>query len=194
MIERVLLVDFENVQTVDLARIPEDVHVRLVLGAKQTKLSIDLFQQAKSMGDRFDIVPIKGQQPNAVDFCIAFYLGEYLTKNPDAECVILSKDKKGFDPLVRHLANDRNLNVRRVNAQTDAFPAGAPIAKPNDPYMRVLALLGKEKHRPLKRAGLEGKIKSYFPKKPNEERLALLNKLLAEGKVLEADGRLAYSL
>ena len=33
--DRVLLVDFENVQKVDLAKLPDDVHVRLVLGAKQ---------------------------------------------------------------------------------------------------------------------------------------------------------------
>jgi hypothetical protein len=104
MAERILLVDYENVQAVDLGRIPQDVHIRFVLGAKQKTLPAELSMQAQPLGTRFEYVGIKDVQPNAVDFCIAFYLGEILTRNPKAECVVLSKDKKGFDPLVRHLA------------------------------------------------------------------------------------------
>ena len=117
MHERVLLVDFENVQNVELTKLPDDVRVLLVLGAKQSKLPTQLVLEASQMGARFSYVPIKGQAHNAVDFCVAYYLGEYLTRNPAAECVVLSKDKKGFDPLVKHLAEDRGLKVRRVSNQ-----------------------------------------------------------------------------
>jgi hypothetical protein len=109
--------------------------------------------------------------------------------------VILSKDKKGFDPLVKYLTSERGLKVRRVNAQKEAFPA-AKVARggngARDPYVRVLEVLGKEKHRPLKRKGLEGKIKSYLPAAPAEERAALLERLFREGVVAEVEGTLSY--
>jgi PIN domain len=98
MSERILLVDYENVQTVDLAALPDDVQVRFVFGGKQASLPADLTIHAHSMGSRFAYVRILNVERNACDFCIAYYLGEYLHANPEAECIILSKDKKGFDP------------------------------------------------------------------------------------------------
>ena len=194
MAERVLLVDFKNVQGVDLKKLPGDVSVRLVLGAKQTKLPTEIVLQAQVMGERFAYVPIKSQQANGVDFCVAFYLGEYLTKNPKAECVVLSRDKKGFDPLVLHLTDERGLRVRRVDAQKDAFPVAAKPQPVKDAFARTVELLAKEESRPLKLAGLEGKIKSYFPKMPAAEHRALLDRLIAEGKVSETGGKVSHAL
>lgn len=197
MTERVLLVDYENVQAVDLAALPSDVKVGFVLGAKQTKLPTELAVQAQGLGDRFAYVLIRGQQPNAVDFCIAFYLGELLARDPGAECVILSKDKKGFDPLVKHLTADRGFNVRRVNAQKDAFPVDkkpGPSEGTNEPYAKVLAFLRVEKHPPKKRVTLENRIKSYLPKLAQAERTALLERLFREGKVREVAGKLEYAV
>ena len=194
MVERVLLVDFENVQGVDLKKLPGDVRVRLVLGAKQTKLPTEIVLQAQAMGERFAYVPIKSQQANGVDFCVAFYLGEYLTKNPKAECIVLSKDKKGFDPLVAHLTGERGFRVRRVDAQEDAFAVTAKPQPVKDNYSRMVELLGKEKSRPLKLAGLEGKIKCYFPKMSVAEHRALLERLIAERKVSDVGGKVSYAL
>jgi hypothetical protein len=121
MAERILLVDYENIQAVDLEALPVDVKVGFVLGGKRGTLPTALVVQAQSMGTRFDYVRILSVERNACDFCIAYYLGEYLHANPQAECVILSKDKKGFDPLVKHLTVERGFKVRRVSAQKDAF-------------------------------------------------------------------------
>ena len=196
MTERVLLVDFENVQNVNLAALPEDVTVLMVLGMKQSKLPTAVAMQSHALGSRFKYVPIAGQAANAVDFCIAFHLGEQLAKHPKAECVVLSKDKKGFDPLVKYLVEERGFTVRRVNAQSDAFPspksAGAKV--PVDPYGRVLELLTREKHRPLKRKGLVGKVKSYLPAVSDAERAELLERLVREGAVAEVEGKLKYGV
>ena len=195
MTERVMLVDFENVQSVELVKLPADVRVFLVLGAKQSKLPTELVLDASGMGERFSYVPIKGQAHNAVDFCVAYYVGEYLTKNPAAECVVLSKDKKGFDPLVKHLAEDRGFKVRRVSQQKEAFPVAAPKKTAEaDPYTRAVKLLTKEKHRPAKRSGLEGKIKCYFPTMTADQRQAILERLLKAGKVTETAGKVGYAL
>jgi hypothetical protein len=53
--------------------------------------------------------------------------------------VILSKDKKGFDPLVKHLTVERGFKVRRVSAQNDAFEE-IPGTTRKTPFERVMAL------------------------------------------------------
>ena len=103
---KVLLVDFENVQKVNLAELPGDVHVRFVLGAKQKSLPTALAVQSQPLGERFKHVLIKDMAPNAVDFCIAYYLGRVLAQDPKAECVILSKDE-GRSPSGRALRKGR---------------------------------------------------------------------------------------
>ena len=160
--------------------------------------------QAQPLGTRFEYVAIKDVQPNAVDFCIAFYLGESLTRDPEAECVVLSKDKKGFDPLVRHLSKERGLKVRRVNSLKEAFPAStkAPASKAastkavaaSDHYERLLNLLKKEKLRPAKRKGVDNMLKSWFPSLSAEDRQALIQRLFGDGHVRDANGSVTYHL
>jgi hypothetical protein len=186
MTERILLVDFENIQAVDLAALPEDVRVRFVLGGKQASLPTDLAVQAQSMGQRFDYVRILSVERNACDFCIAYYLGEFLQASPQAECVILSKDKKGFDPLVKHLTAERGFKVRRVSSQKEAF-AETPGVGPKASFERLTALLKKEKALPRKQKGLEGKIKGWFQDFSTEERSGLVAQLFRDGFVKESE-------
>jgi hypothetical protein len=190
MTERILLVDYENIQAVDLTALPADVKVRFVLGGTQGKLPSELVIQAHAIGERFAYVRALSVERNACDFCIAFYLGEYLTKNPLAECVILSKDKKGFDPLVQHLTAERGYLVRRVGAQRDAFPAAA--STPKSDFDRLTFFLKKEKAQPRKRKGLEGKVKSWFPDLSAGKRAELVQRLFDEGFVKETDKLLTF--
>ena len=187
---RVLFIDYENIQAVDLSALPKDVNVRLVLGGKQGTLPTGLAVQAHSMGQRFNYVRIVSVERNACDFCIAYYLGEYLQANPQAECFILSKDKKGFDPLVTHLTVERGFNVRRVNAQKAAFPKPDGTAK--NSFERLIGLLNKEGLLPRKRKGLEGKVKSWFSDFSAEERQRLVAQLFANGLVREENGSLIF--
>ncbi len=119
--QQILLVDFENVPKVDLAAVPAGVVVPFFFGAAQKSVPTDFLRAALKLGERFVPIDIAGAGRNALDFHIAFYLGEYLTRNPAAHCVILSRDK-GFDPLVKHL-NARDYSVRRVATLEEAFPA-----------------------------------------------------------------------
>src|ERR1700758_2990565 len=123
MAESVLLVDYENVGKIDLAAIPDGVRVPFFFGASQRTVPTEFLRAALKLGERFVPIDIEGQGKNALDFHIAFYLGEYLARAPDTACVILSKDK-GFAPLVRHLAR-RGFAVRRANTRPEAL--GAPI-------------------------------------------------------------------
>ena len=189
MSDRMLLVDLENVQTVDLSKVPEDVRVLIFYGLTQKKLPEELVVQAQPLGTRLQWIKIAGQGPNALDFHIAYYLGKTLTERPQAHCAVLSKDK-GFDPLVRHLHGFGHV-CRRVVSLKDAFPAqAAPVAKvaavaPPDDYPRLLTLLKKEKARP-KRKGLDAKVKSWFRQLGSAEQLELVQRLFDEKLVAEA--------
>ena len=114
----VLLVDFENVTKVDLTTIPTDVRVPFFFGALQKTVPTEFFKAALKLGDRFQPIDIEGQGKNALDFHIAFYLGEFFAADSQTQCVILSKDK-GFDPLVKHLRG-RGFKVRRAASVADA--------------------------------------------------------------------------
>jgi hypothetical protein len=159
---------------------------------KQGKLPSELAVQAHAMGERFAYVRILSVERNACDFVIAFYLGEYLAADPTAECIILSKDKKGFDPLVRHLIEERGFQVRRVRAQKDAFPDDDHGPSPGDPFERLTRLLKKEKAFPHKRKGLEGKVKSWFPQMSTQDRGLLVQRLFDDGFVNEWEKLLTF--
>ena len=153
----------------------------------------------KPLGDRFTSCRITTLASNAVDFCVAFYLGELVAQTPDAEYIILSKDKKGFDPMVRHLAQERRFRVRRVNTQKEAFAAKATAALTRSKsetadadYARLLMLLRQDKARPRKRKGLEGRLKSWFPALTAGTRNSLMQRLDQLGHVRDADGLLQY--
>lgn len=207
MTDRLLLVDYENVQALDVSTIPPDVRVHVVLGAKQKPVVEKVAAKLKPLGSRATVNRIKTLAPNAVDFCIAYYLGEELAQRPGTSCIILSKDKKGFDPLVLHLTKERRRQVRRVNSQKDAFPVTTKKQKTpststkignhnngNAQYGRLVTLLKKEPVRPLKRKSLLGKLKSWFPTLDLQHRESLLQRLFGDGHVREADGAVTYNL
>ena len=179
MTERVLFVDLENVQKVDLSLVPIDARVMIFYGVTQKKLPEELVVQAQPLGPRLKWVKISGQGPNALDFHIAFYLGQELTNCPTSKCAILSRDT-GFDPLTRHL-QALGRTCRRVNSLKDAFPVQASAAV--DHVTRLVALLKKEKARPVKRKSLAGKVKSWFPRLTEDERLALVQRLFDDSRV-----------
>lgn len=189
-IEQVLFVDLENVQKLDLATVPTNAQVMIFYGITQKKLPEELVVQAQPLGTRLKWIKIAGQGPNALDFHIAFYLGQQLTQSPTSECVILSRDT-GFDPLVRHLSSLGHA-CRRVTTLKDAF--SAQPAGTSDSFSRLIALLRKEKSRPSKLKGLTGKVKSWFQKLPDEERDALIKRLFSESYVQESGASLLYTL
>ena len=191
MTERVLFVDLENVQTMDLARVPSDVRVMVFYGVTQKKLPAELVVQAQPLGNRLKWIKIAGQGPNALDFHIAYYLGQELAQRPKADCVILSRDT-GFDPLIRHLQAFDHC-CRRVVSLKDAFPDNVSVAEA-DHFNRLVALLKKENARPARQKGLAGKVKSWFPRLSEAEHKTLVEQLFQESKVRESGTSLTYHL
>ena len=213
MADSVLLVDYENIGKLDLGAIPAGVRVPFFFGASQRSVPTEFLKAALKLGERFVPIDIEGQGKNALDFHIAFYLGEYLARSPETPCVILSKDK-GFDPLIKHLVR-RGFAVRRANSIAEALgsralpaaaPRGAGAARPAAARVAVhgdggalLAearqlLAGTQKiRRPRKRKGLIAVLHSHFSKKvPESELRGLVDKLIARGELSESNDAITY--
>ena len=99
-----VLIDFENVQPNVLDRLrPGSFRVKVFLGQHQSKLMLELVQRLQPFGREAEYIQIQGSGPDAVDFHIAFYIGQLAAAEPGTSFTVVSKDK-GFDPLIRHLA------------------------------------------------------------------------------------------
>src|SRR5262249_48607087 len=146
-------------------------------------------------------IDIEGHGKNALDFHIAFYLGEYLARDRDTQCVILSKDT-GFDPLIDHLKK-RGFNVRRTATLGGAFPtlesparrASTPAGTVDEPWQRASTWLARlqRNRRPRKRRGLVASLHSHLSKTVPEAQIEqIVDRMIAEGKISETNGVLSY--
>jgi hypothetical protein len=188
MTQKLLLVDFENVQQVDLARLDESYRIIIFVGAGQKSVPIEFVANAQKLGNRIEWQRVDAKGSNALDFFIACQLGRVLEKSPRLHCIVLSKDK-GFDPLLRHL-NKIGLKCKHLNSLLELDPKATQADESNPNYKRVVEVLGKseKKSRPRKRKTLSQHISSMFQKKINQTEIDRIidilfaNKLISETK------------
>lgn len=121
-----LLIDYESLQPPDLADLQrEDMRILVFVGAQQHRIPFDFANAMQECGSRARYVKIGGTGRNALDFHLAFYLGELVQQDPGGTFRILSRDS-GFDPLISHLQG-RGIEVERLEALAQERPdmAGA---------------------------------------------------------------------
>lgn len=192
MTRALLLVDFENVQQVDLSRLDEGTDAIIFVGASQKAVPIELVTSAQKLGARVEWQRVEGNGGNALDFHIACHLGRVLERAPHLHCIVLSKDK-GFDPLLRQL-NKSGLKSRRINSMLELDPKAAPVEDLN--YKRVVEVLGKseKKTRPRKRKTLSQHISAMFQKKlPQTDIDRIIDMLFAKKMISEANDSITYA-
>jgi hypothetical protein len=194
---RLLLVDFENVQQVELARLDDSYRVIIFVGADQKSVPFDLVTRAQQLGSRVEWQKITGNGSNALDFFIAFQLGRVFDKAPRPECMILSRDK-GFDPLIRFVTTS-GMKCRRISSLAElhhkvAAVAPAPAAE-DTKLRRVVEVLGRleKRGRPRKRKTLSQCISAMFQKKIHQQEVdRLINAMLDNGLISEAHNTITY--
>lgn len=113
-----LFIDYENVQPDSIAGVEKgNFYILVFLGSNQSKLNTNLVRSLQPLGSRVEYVVISGSGKNALDFHIAYYIGERAVIEPDAYFHIVSKDA-GFDPLIQHL-KDRNILASRSSSVSE---------------------------------------------------------------------------
>lgn len=89
----------------------------LMMGAKQTKLDTDLVERSVEHAASVKLVRMKSSAKDAVDFALAYYLGQAVLAEPGGCFHVISKDG-GYDPLIEHL-RERQIKVYRHGSCAD---------------------------------------------------------------------------
>lgn len=190
---KLLLVDFENVQQLNLKKLDSSFNIAIYVGASQKSVPIELVTTAQGLGTRVEWFRVDGNGSNALDFYIACHIGRTIEKSPETECVVLSKDK-GFYPLIKHL-NKNKFKCRRINSQIELEPQSQTMPNEEPNYKRVLDLLGKsdKKGRPRKRSTLTKHIAAMFQNKiTSKEVERIIDILFINKKISESNGTINY--
>jgi hypothetical protein len=192
---QLLFVDLENIHSFDLHTLRDNVRVYVFVGNQQKKIPFDLAASAQKRGESLEWVQISGQGRNALDFHIAFYLGELNQTAPsDVGFMLLSKDT-GYDPLVEHISR-LGRNCKRINSLKEL--AGNPQESIEDPRtQRIIANLSKiqKAKLPRTRNTLSKHIQTVLGgKMASEEALSIIDNLFMMRKLSETSGRLTYNL
>lgn len=190
-----VLIDFESVQPSALdALAQDDYRVLVFVGATQAKLPFDLVSALQRMGERARYVKMSGSGPNALDFHIAFYIGELAAQDPTAFFHIISKDS-GFDPLIRHLKSRHVFAVRSASIEDMPQIKVSPKRAAEDRARAFVESLRQPKStRPRTDASLRRHISTFFQKQQlgASEVDAVVAAMIGAGHITVENGKVAY--
>ncbi len=185
-----ILVDFENVQPKNMGLLQGGTYkIRVFVGAKQNKISLDTARALQAFGPDAEYVQIESSGKNALDFHIAYYLGRLAAKNSDASFIVISKDT-GFDPLIQHLQSNK-ITCQRLDAIADIFTAKTTETTATSPASvaeRVDAIIENLQKRKSAKPGkidkLRSTINALFKKQLTEDDLDKIIELLKKRKTI----------
>jgi diadenosine tetraphosphate (Ap4A) HIT family hydrolase len=195
-VSKYVLVDFENVQPKNLELLKEHpFRVLVFIGANQTKFPRHFVVAMQALGEQADYVEIAGSGPNALDFHIAYYIGELAAKEPDAHFHIVSRDR-GFYPLIQHLKSKR-IRVRREKDLAEIPELRIPDTTSRDEQIDAIVrnLRQRGHSRPRKVKTLQNTINTLFTKKLEQEELdAIIEELRKRNLIIVKQNNVSYRL
>jgi len=214
-----VLIDYENVQASSLALLSEPhFYLRVFLGPNNTRLPTELAVSVHRLGQRADYIQLDTPGANALDFHIAYYLGQLANADPSGFYHIISRDK-GFDPLLKHLKSKGIFALRSESIEempcfkTPGEAPPKPVSPPpkpkpqatpkapapaaEDPVVKAVVadLIGRKTSKPKTTKTLlntiHSKVGKSTPIKEIEQIYATLRK---RGYVKENGKNVSYSL
>ncbi len=190
-----VLIDYENVQPGSIDALDKaHFNVIVFVGANQAKIAVELASALQQMGDRAQYIKISGNGSNALDFHIAFYIGQIAAKEPEAYFHIVSKDT-GFDPLVQHLKSNK-IHASRSKSVTDIPLVKISNSKStSEQTAAVLAnLQQRSASRPRTVKTLSNTINSLFQKSLSGEEVgAIVKALEKQGAITISQTKVTYA-
>jgi len=209
-----VFVDFENVHEIDPALIgAKATAFTLLIGPENKKLDLDVVEQLLAHAGAVQFIRLATKGRNAVDFALAYYLGQAVLADPAGYFHLISKDK-GYDPLLEHLKG-KHVRVRRhedfesLSATLQPNPAHqppapatttpAPIHRAEPPSLSdgarlLLEILRSFTTRPRTRKTLTRHVITILGNKITEEQAGhLIKELCAAGKIaINAQDKVEY--
>ncbi len=187
MKKNIILIDYENVQIFDLKPLLNyDVLIKVFHGENQ-KFSSAFANIALEFGkDKFELIKIKGNGKNALDFHIAYFIGKFSKEIENAFFHIISKDT-GFKPLVEFLYHEE-----KILCLLESSIANIPLLKQSVPksiedrYQLVVETLSNSKApKPKKIKTMRNQIISICKNEIVESDADEIIQKLVENKFIE---------
>lgn len=157
-----VFVDLENVKSIDATVIGgKNLTLHLFLGPQNKKLDVEVVERLLENSQAVKLVRSPKSGKNALDFVLAYHLGQAVLADPKGYFHIVSKDT-GFDALVdflksKHVKVKRHPDWSGLHFTSTPKPAIAPVPKvPAKPVLseaaeKLLENLRKSpKNRPKK--------------------------------------------
>ncbi len=190
-----VLIDYESVQPSQLDLLNRDGFFAYVfVGKAQARLSFETVSANQDLGERARYIRISGAGPNALDFHIAFYIGQIAANHPDAFFHIISKDK-GFDPLIEHL-RERKVFSMRSEAISEIPIIRASVSRtPKERMGLVVDRFKSGASLPRTLSTLKSTIDAILFKQVSEMDVqAMVDQMIKAGYVTVADEKVTYKL
>ena len=191
-----VLIDFENVQPRNLGILADHpFQVLVFIGANQTRVPRNVAVAMQSLGKKAQYVEIDGSGPNALDFHIAYYIGELAATDPAGSYFVISRDK-GFDPLIRHLRG-KKIRVRRYRDVAEIPNLRIPKKTKKDDMIDAIVknLVGRGQSRPRKVKTLQNTINNLVSESLSETELnALVDEMQRRKLIAVNKGNIRYTL
>ena len=146
------------------------------------------------MGGNAGYIVVSGNGRNALDFHIAFYLGDLANKDREGFFHLISKDT-GFDPLLAHLKS-RGIRAQRSRSLSEipilGFNALKSVEERMDAVIKNLKSRGST--RPRRHKTLSSTIHALFMKKLEQSEVdVLIAALEKSGAIVVKDGKVTYT-
>lgn len=194
MKKNVILIDFENVQPDAIAALPhEHFEVLLFCGANQKKMDVALAASLQKLGEKVRYIQIASTGPNALDFHIAYTMGQLAERDPGAFFHIISRDK-GFDPLIQYLKSQKILAARSESIQEIPLVKNCTLKKPTEQADAFIERLkGPKATKPKTEQTMIRAIKSHFQPDADDRRVSeILKAMVSTGFVAIEAGKIVY--
>ncbi len=189
-----ILIDYENVQP-DIATcvMDEHTHILIFVGAKQGNVRLDIAASLQKFGNRAEYIRISSTSNNALDFHIAYYIGQIAALTADTRFFIISKDK-GFDPLITHL-KEKKINIRRTENLIEVTRAKTKTISSGKLGIVIGGLERRGTSKPKTLKSLASTINVMFQNQLAPNDVQNLIKALEQKKYIEVkDTKVSYKL
>ena len=143
----------------------------------------------KRAAPKVDISRIQGNGHNALDFHVAFHLGELRNARPESDIPHHLRKDTGFEPLIAHLRS-KGIDVQRSSTLAGVVPVADDVI---EAVVQHLARRGAA--RPGRAKTLANTIHTFLGKTlDNWQVLAVIETLKRRAVLSMKDGKVTYSL
>jgi hypothetical protein len=195
MKKNIILIDYENIQNIDLQPLlNQDIQIYVFHG-KQQKFTGPILKMALEFGkEKFIPVEISGNGKNAADFHIAYFLGKLSREFENPFFHIISKDN-GFQPLVHYIKDvDKKYCLQESAISDIPFLKHVPEQNSKSHYQIVEEFfLNRKTGKPKKKKTLCNQIISVCKKEITENDADKIIQQLIVNKIIDCkDDKVSY--